>query len=58
MTEPKGIHRWGQRAKRAEGGRVGEGWGRNEEAGAGCKRRTRKESPIFNVSRETISRGV
>ena len=34
MTEPKGRHRWGQRAKRAEGG----GWGKG---GDGTKKRVR-----------------
>ena len=58
MTEPKGSPRRGAASEASGGGRVGEGWGRNEEAGPVCKRRTRKESPIFNVSRETISRGV
>ena len=34
MTEPKGRHRWGQRAKRAEGG----GWG---NGGDGTKKLVR-----------------
>ena len=51
MTGPKGCPREGGAAREARGG----GGGRYKETAPASKCRGRKESPIFIVSRETIS---